>query len=96
MHAVIRTYSGTGASQVFDLVSARQADVNALLSGVPGFVSYAALREGDGGVTVTVCHDRAGTDESSRRAAAFVRENLDTEVDPPVITEGDTVLQFSS
>jgi hypothetical protein len=96
MHAVIRTYSGAGASQVFDLVSDRQADVNALLSGVPGFVSYAALREGDGGVTVTVCQDRAGTDESSRRAAAFVKENLDAEVDPPVITEGDTVLQFSS
>ena len=41
--------------------------MKALISGVPGFVTYAAVRSGDGGVTVTVCEDKAGTDESSRR-----------------------------
>jgi hypothetical protein len=47
-------------------------------------------------VTVTVCEDKAGTDESSRRAADWVKDNVSATADPPTITEGDTVLQFSS
>ena len=96
MYAVARTYSGQGASAVFDLVAERDEDVKALLGSVPGFVSYAAFRSGEGGVTVTVCEDEAGTEESSRRAAEFVKENISTHGDPPVISAGSTVLQFSS
>jgi hypothetical protein len=94
MYAVVRTYSGQGASELFDLLGQREEDVKALISGVPGFVNYAALRSGDGGVTVTVCEDKAGTDESSRRAAEWVKENASSTVDPPAISEGDTVLHF--
>ncbi len=96
MHAVVRTYSGQGASEIFDVIAQREQDVTDLISGVPGFVSYVAVRSGDGGVTVTVCEDKAGTDESSRRAADFVKENLSATADPPAITEGDTVLQLSA
>jgi hypothetical protein len=45
---------------------------------------------------VTVCEDKAGTDESSRRAAEWVKENFGATTDPPAITEGDAVLQFGS
>lgn len=96
MYAVVRTYSGQGASELFDLLGRREEDVKALISGVPGFVSYAAVRTGDGGMTVTLCEDQAGTDESSRRAAEWVRENLSATANPPTMTEGNTVLQFSS
>ena len=94
MYVVIRTYSGQGASELFDLLGQREDDVKALISGVPGFVNYSAGRSGDGGVTVTVCEDKAGTDESSRRAAEWVAENVSATTDPPVITEGNAVLQF--
>jgi hypothetical protein len=94
MYAVVRTYSGQGASELFDLLGQREEDVKALVSGVPGFVNYAAVRSGDGGVTVTVCEDKAGTDESSKRAAAWVKDNVSATGNPPVITEGNTVLQF--
>lgn len=96
MYVVVRSYSGQGASEVFDVIGQREEDVKDLISGVPGFVSYAAVRSGDGGVTVTVCDDKAGTDESSRRAAEFVKENVSGTADPPAVVEGDTVLQFSS
>ena len=96
MHAIVRTYSGQGASELFDLLGQREEDVKALISGVPGFVNYVAVRNGDGGVTVTVCDDKAGTDESSRRAAEWVTENLSATANPPSMTEGDTVLQFST
>jgi hypothetical protein len=45
-------------------------------------------------MTVTVCQDKDGTDESSRRAADWVKENATTSVDPPSITEGSAVVQF--
>ena len=94
MYVVIRSYSGQGASELFDLLAQREEDVKELISGVPGFVSYAALRTEDGGRTVTACQDKAGTDESSKRAAAWVEENGTAPVDPPEIAEGSTVLQF--
>lgn len=94
MHVVVRTYSGEGASDVFDAMEQREEDVKELISGVPGFVSYAAFRSGDGIMTVTACQDKAGTDESSNRAAAWIKENVTASVDPPQITEGSTFIQF--
>ena len=35
MYAVVRTYSGQGASELFDLLGQREEDVKALISGVP-------------------------------------------------------------
>lgn len=95
MYVVVRSYSGAGASELFDLIEQSGKEIRELISGVPGFVSYAAFRSGDGGTTVTVCQDKAGTDESSNRAAAWIKENAGgTSVSPPEITEGTTVLQF--
>jgi hypothetical protein len=96
MHAVVRTYSGGTASMVFDLVEQGADDVRELLGSIPGFVSYTAIPTADGGVTVTVCEDKAGTDESSKRAAGFVKERSTAAVDPPMIAEGDTSLHFGS
>jgi hypothetical protein len=94
MYVVVRSYSGQGASELFDLIGQRSEEVKDLISGVPGFVSYAAFRSGDGGMTVTICQDKAGTDESSQRAAAWVKENVSTPVSPPATTEGSTILEF--
>ena len=97
MYIVVRSYSGDGASELFDLLGQRAEYVKNLIGGVPGFVSYAAFRSGgDSGMTVTGCQDKAGTDESSRRAAEWVKDNVSTTGNPPVVTEGSTVLQFTS
>jgi hypothetical protein len=96
MYAVVRSYSGGGTSELFDQHEQRNDEIKELIGGVPGFVSYAAFRSGDGGSTVTVCQDKAGADESSRRAAEWVRENIGATAGPPAITEGDTVAHFGS
>jgi hypothetical protein len=93
MYVVVRSYSGEGASELFDLLGQREDDIKSLIGGVPGFVSYAAFRSGHGGMTVTVCQDKTGTDESSRRAGEWVAENVSATPNP-AITEGSTVLQF--
>ena len=94
MYVAIRSYSGQGALELFDALAERRDDVKALISTVPGFISYEAFRNIGGGQTVTVTEDKAGTDESSRRAAAWVKENIGVTVDPPAVTEGGTVLHF--
>ena len=95
MYVVVRSYSGQGASELFDLIEQSDKEIRELITGVPGFVTYAAFRSGDGGTTVTVCQEKAGTDESSNRAAAWIKENASgTAVSPPEIKEGSTVLQF--
>jgi hypothetical protein len=94
MYVVIRSYSGQGGSALFDALVEKEDDVKALISTVPGFTSYAAFRSNGGGQTVTVCQDKAGTDESSRRAAEWVKENISVTVEQPTVTEGSTVLSF--
>jgi hypothetical protein len=96
MYAVVRSYSGQGASELFDQLEQRNDEIKDLIGGVPGFVSYTAFRSAEGGATVTVCQDKTGTDESSRRAAEWVKENISAAANPPVITEGGTVAHFSS
>ena len=96
MHAVVRSYSGTGAKELFDLIAERKDDVLALISGVSGFVSYTAVQTVDGGITVTVCHDKAGTDESIQRARDWIQKNA-TGMDPsaPKVSEGEVTVHGS-
>ena len=94
MYVVVRSYSGQGASELFDALVEREEDVKSVITTVPGFISYEAFRADGGGQTVTVCQDKAGTDESSQRAAEWVKENISVTVDPPTITEGSTILHF--
>jgi hypothetical protein len=94
MYAVVRRY--TGASELADALVQHREEVKAILTGVPGFKAYHALRTVYGGVvTITVCEDREGTQESSRRAAEWVRGNLaGLSLSPPEITEGEAFLSF--
>ena len=95
MHAVVRTYSGAGSKQLFDLLTERKAEVEAVLRSVPGLVSYTMIRSGDGGVTVTVCQDKAGTDESLRVAREWIQKNAAaTGANPPAVSEGTVVLNI--
>ena len=94
MYVVVRKYAGAGASELFDAIEEREADVKEVIGGTPGFISYAAFRDDNGGTTVTSCEDKAGVEESSKRAADWVKENVDTSVDPPEIHEGSAFIQF--
>jgi len=97
MHAVTRSYSGQGASELFDRISAASDEVEGLLRGVKGFVSYTLFRTDDGGVTVTVCQDKSGTDESLGVARDWVAANAsDIDVGAPTVAEGPVGMYLSS
>ena len=95
MHAVVRRYSGQGASQLFDELDQNRSEVERVIRGVPGLVQYAVIRTADGGLSVTICQDKAGTDESVRIAADWIRQNVKAQANPPEVTEGDIVVQLT-
>jgi len=96
MHAVVRTYSGQGAKNLFEQLEQRKAEVEDLIRSVSGFQAYTLLRTDDGGVTVTVCRDKAGTDQSLQLARDWIQENASNlGTSPPAVSEGSVVLQLS-
>jgi len=93
MHAVIRSYSGAGAKELFGLLEERKTEVEDIIRGVAGFVSYTLIRTADGGITVTVCQDKTGTDESLQVARDWASENAsDLGASPPAVSEGSVVI----
>jgi restriction endonuclease Mrr len=93
MHAVIRTYSGKGAKELFDVLEKRAAEVESVMRPIKGFVSYTAARTGDGGVTLTVCQDKAGADESVAKARDWVANNASSlGAAAPKVSEGSVII----
>ncbi|MEV8284805.1 hypothetical protein [Streptomyces niveus] len=91
MYAVVRRYEG-----VTDPAEAARRVGDGfvpLLRQVPGFVAYYWVDAGDGVMLSTsVYEDQAGADESVRRAADFVRDNLASLLPhPPQVTAGPVV-----
>ena len=93
MHVVVRTYSGKGAKELFDVLEKRKADVESVLRGVNGLVSYTLARSGDGGLSVTGCKDKAGIDESIQKAREWIAKNAGTTgVGAPNVSEGEVIV----
>ena len=96
MHTVIRNYSGSGATGLIDLLEDKKEEVESLIRAVSGFVSYSLVRTDGGCVTVTVCQDKTGTDESLQLAREWIQENAaNLDVSPPAVTEGSNILYLS-
>jgi hypothetical protein len=96
MYAVARTYSGEGAKKLFGLLEQRKAEIERLIRAVPGFQGYSLIRTADGGISLTVCRDKAGTDESLRVAKDWIAQNAsDLGTSPPAVSEGTVILQLS-
>ena len=75
MHAVMRDYSGDGAKKLFDILEKRTAEVKEVIMPIKGFVSYSLVRTARGGFSITICQDKAGTDESIRVARDWIAKN---------------------
>ena len=93
MYATIRRYEGvTNPSE-----AARRVNEGfvPLISQIPGFVAYYWVDAGGGVmISASVFQDQAGAEESNRRAADWVQQNLASLLpNPPQITAGEIVAQ---
>ena len=95
MYAIVRNYLGAGAKQLFDVLEKEKAEVEATLRQVPGLVSYTLARSSDGGMSITVCNDKAGADESVKVAREWIKKNAaHVPAYPPAIMEGAVIVQI--
>ena len=95
MHAVMRSYSGKGTKALFDILEKNKAEVEELIRPVKGFVGYSLVRTVSGGFSVTVCQDKAGTDESVRAARDWIKKNAGkTGAAAPKVSEGTVMLHL--
>ena len=97
MYAAVRTYSGAGAKDFFDLLEKRKSEVEAVMRSVPGAgkLSYTLVRSGEGGIAVTVCEDRAGAEESTRIAREWIRQNAsELGSNLPAVDVGSVLVQI--
>jgi len=95
MYAIVRNYSGAGAKQLFDVLDQRKTEVETTLRKVPGLVSYLLVKSGDGGMSITVCSDKAGADESVKVAREWIKANAaNVPAYPPAIMEGPVIVQI--
>lgn len=91
MYAVVRRYEGvTDPAETGRRVNDGFVP---LLRQIPGFVAYYWVDAGEGTmVSTSVFEDRAGAEESVKRAAEFVRASLASLLpNPPQITAGQVV-----
>ena len=88
MFASIRKYNG--APSLVDEVIKHQDEIKSALKPISGFNTYYLLKTNDGVVSMTVCDDKAGADESSRVEAQWFKEKLPTfATGTPEITTGE-------
>ena len=97
MHAVIRTYTGRAASDLFDRLEERKSEVDDVMRSIQGFIAYDLVRTDDGGASITVCRDQTGTDESARRAKEWIATNAsDIQADEPTVSEGPVIVHVEA
>ena len=95
MHTVIRNYQA--APTLAEDLKKRSKDVESIVSTVPGFIAYYLVKTTDGAVSITVCDDRNGCEESTKRAANWLRENMpNLKLGPPQIIAGEVSFKFAN
>jgi hypothetical protein len=95
MDVVVRTYTGKGSKELFSLLEKHKTDLEKLMRSVKGFESYTLARssEGEGGMSMTVCKDKAGTDESVRVAKDWLSKNAaNISMDAPKVSSGTIIV----
>ena len=90
MYAAIRRYNAKPDASISEVTRRIQEGFVPLVSALPGFVAYYGVAaENNVLVTVSIFEDQAGEEESTRRAAEWVKQNIAEFIQgPPEVTAG--------
>ena len=93
MYVTIRRYKNAGP--LAEAMTAKKNEVMDLIKDVPGFVAYYASRDGDTMTSVSIYNDKAGGEESTRRAGEWVRANVSSPPSSPDVSGGEVFVNFT-
>jgi heme-degrading monooxygenase HmoA len=92
---VVRNYKGN--RELADQLERRSDEVEELISTIEGFHSYYLVRTDDGCLTVSVYQDKSGADESTRRAADWLKEHAsEITASTPEVMSGEVLIQTTA
>ena len=95
MFASFRKYSGS--PQLVEELLKKQDDIKSVLRPIHGLHAYYLLKTSDGAVSMTVCEDRAGAEESNRVASTWLKDKLPMFANrAPEITIGEVQIQLEA
>jgi hypothetical protein len=75
MYAMVRTYTGKSAPQLYSLLMDHKDEVKNVLKEVRGLEHYDIVKAQDGFCTVTMCADKTSADESYTKAKVWLKDN---------------------
>jgi hypothetical protein len=95
VYAVIRSYTFSDTGEVRRLV---EEEFIPLVGDIPGLVSYYIVEGTEGRLSsVTICEDRSGIEESTQRAADWIRERLDSLIiSGPEVMMGEVTFEHAA
>ena len=92
-YLAIRQYQLAPGHTMEELSALAESGFIPILRQVPGFQEYVLVETGEGVLSISVFADQAGADESTRRAADWVQQNLTGFfTGPPTVTTGSVWL----
>lgn len=95
MYTSIRRYTLTDAVSVEEVTQRVNEGFVPIISQTPGFVAYYLIDAGEGVVvSISIFGDEAGAEESNRRAADWVKQNMSHATSgAPQLTAGSVIVQ---
>ena len=94
MFASIRKYSG--APLLSDELVKHQDEIKTALRPIKGLHAYYLVKTTEGAVSLTLCEDKAGADESNRVEATWLKDKLPTFANrAPEIATGEVRFQLN-
>ncbi len=92
MHVVMRSHP---SPEVANILLKHKDEIEKLIRGVPGFVSWVLVRTGDSCMTATVCQDTAGCDRSLQIAREWLSKNAPNTLGAMQVQEGEVLLRVT-
>ena len=92
MHVVMRSHPNT---EVADILVRHKGEIEKLIPGVPGFISWTLIRTGDTCMTATICQDKAGCDRSMQVAREWLGKNAPNTLSTMQVQEGEVLLRVT-
>ena len=94
MFASFRKYNG--APTLADELGKKQDEIKSVLMPVQGFHAYYLIKTGDGAISMTVCNNVAGVEESNRLESTWLKDKLPTFASrAPEIWTGELKVELS-
>lgn len=93
-YLAIREYQLAAGRTMEELTAAVVSGFVPILRDVPGFQEYSLVQTSEGVISISVFTDQTGAEESTRRAADWVKQNIaDMFSGPPTVTTGSVWLR---